>query len=87
MLDLITIALASWYLAYVLVNLDGMFSVFQRVRSWRYTHNLTSCIYCTMPYMALACWLIWRVAPEVIQVVGIAGLALMAHRYTGGNHI
>ena len=84
--DLLLLALATWYTAYVVVQLDGPFTVFKRIRPR--TRGLTECIYCFAPYAAVLWLLIWYTpAKPLIYPFALAGAALMLHRYTGGNHL
>lgn len=86
-LDLITLALASWYLTYIVVNTDGTFRLFDRFRTRFPLGGLTACVYCTVPYVAIIVVLGWLYLPAAIQVVAICGLAMLFHRYTGGNSV
>lgn len=83
--DLLLLALATWYTAYVVVQLDGPFTVFKRIRPR--TRGLTGCIYCFAPYAAVLWLLIWYTPVKpLIYPFALAGAALMLHRYTGGMH-
>lgn len=83
-LDTILLMLATWYAAHVIVYTDGMFGVFAHARK---LGKLFACIYCLAPYAAALLLALWHVAPVVVQVLGVAGGALILYRYTGGNHV
>ena len=100
--NLIMLALATWYISYVIVKLDSPFHLLGRFREWAIKKSTlpdetlkpgsvgewVSCIYCVSPYVGLVCWLLLSTAlAPIIYPFAIAGGALMLHRYTGGWHV
>lgn len=87
-MELVTQSLAVWYLAYALTRTHGIFGVFAKLRQLdaRIGLNLLSCIVCTAFWCAVVMLLLWRVAPLVVQVFAAAGLAMLAHKYTGWDY-
>lgn len=83
--DWLLLALATWYIAYIVVQLDGPFGVFKNLRPR--SGGLMTCIYCFAPYSALLWLIIWHTpAKPLIYPFALAGGALLLHRYTGGMH-
>lgn len=84
--ELILLALFAWRVAYMLVKEEGPFQVFARLRALTTLGGLLTCIYCTSVWSALLGYLLIStpLAP-VVYVLAVSGLALMAHRYTGGD--
>lgn len=88
--DLILIALFAWYTSYILIRTSGPFSLFARVRSVTTIGGLLECIWCLIAWMALLAYLLLGkpLAPEMIVHIGAAaGLGMLGHRWTGGDHV
>lgn len=99
--DLLTLALATWYLSYVIVKLDSPFHLLGRARTWATARatlpdgtlqpgsvgDWLSCVYCVSPYVAAVLWLVslTPLAP-LLYPFAIAGAALLLHKYVGGFH-
>lgn len=81
LIDLLILAAACWYAAYVITSSDGPFAVFKRLRALLPLGGLTTCIVC------LAFWIAQLLAyvsgHTFIEGLAIAGLCLMLHRYSG----
>ena len=87
LLDLVLLALATWYVAEVVTHQDGPFGVFDWLRRRFPLGGLTSCIVCASFWAALVLFVVhWRIAPVVTWVFAAAGLALMLRSYTGVRH-
>lgn len=84
----VTLALATWYLAYALTKTHGAFGMFEKLRKLdeRIDLNLLVCIVCTAFWVALGMLVLWTVAPLAVQVFAVAGLAMLAHKYTGWDY-
>lgn len=85
---LITQSLAVWYLSYALTRTHGIFGVFVKLRQFdtRIGLNLLACIVCTSAWVAGLMLLLWSVVPIVVQLFAIAGLAMLAHKFTGWDY-
>lgn len=88
-LDLISLSLFAWYTAYVLIKTGGPFRVFARLRGVTTFGGLLECLYCLSVWTALLGYLILYHTPfaPIVYVAAIAGLAMMGHRFTGGDHL
>lgn len=88
LLDLLTCALATWYISYILTAQDGPFLLLKRLRAMPAFYKVLQCIYCTSPYVAALVYLAAQheaVGLPVVQVIAIAGGALMLRSYTGAG--
>ena len=82
--DLLVIALASCYWAFVLTKKPGPFDVFQRQREKNSIGGLLLCAPCLVFWIAVAFWLIWQTpAAPLVTISAIAGGASLAGYYTG----
>lgn len=87
-LDLATLALATWYLAYALTKTSGPFHLFALLRERVSLGGLTTCIVCASPWIAGGLYLLWLTPLQpIVVILAVAGLALMAGSYTGANHV
>lgn len=87
-LDLIIIALATFYLAYSLTLLEGPFKAFVKLRFWLPLGGLTQCIYCMALWVGALCYVLYNTTLQpVVVVLAIAGLGMVIYRYTGANHV
>jgi hypothetical protein len=92
-IELIVYALASWRMAYMLVNEAGPFMMFTQIRkvtgiqhdnagkpiAWPDV-NLLSCIYCTSMWTALFSLIIPR---WLVNILAISGLAILVESANG----
>lgn len=85
-LQLLTLALATYTVASTITQQSGPWRVFTRVREVAPLGGLTTCVYCTAPWAALALWALYPVAAWVVEVLAITGAALMLGAYTGVRH-
>lgn len=87
-LDLLIIALATFYASYVLVHTKGPWGVFEKVRAAFPLGGLTTCIYCCAIWFAVAFYLLSLSPIAVVsQVFAVAGGAMLLFRFTGGSHV
>jgi hypothetical protein len=85
LVNLLTLALFSWYVAYVLVKTSGPFNMFGRLRAATTLGGLLECVYCLVVWVAAVGYLLLYVTPfaPVVYIGAVAGAAMLAHRYTG----
>lgn len=85
-IDYLIIAIATWRLAYFLVREGAPFDVMTRIRQRTTLGGLLNCIYCTSIWTGLLCYLLWTTHLQpIVLVLAVSGLAMLLHRYTGGN--
>lgn len=80
---------ATWYIAETISSKAGPFNVFTRIRERLPLGGLTSCIYCTVPWVALVLYTVYFrhfAIESFVHVFAIAGAALMLRSYTGVRH-
>ena len=87
-LDLLMLALATFYASYVVVNTKGPFDVFLAAREKLPHGGLLTCIYCVALWIGLLlyCLTFTRLAPVVTVLAGVGG-AMFIYRWTGGSHV
>lgn len=87
-LNLITLILATWWLAYVITNKGLPFGVMTFIRSKTTPGGLLTCICCVAVWAAALCyWLLTTPFAPLVTIAGAAGGALLLHRFTGGDHL
>lgn len=85
--DLLTLALATWYLAYALTKTHGPFNAFENIRKRFVLGGLTTCMVCASVWIAGALYLLWLTPVQpLVYLPAIAGAALMLGSWTGANH-
>lgn len=82
--DWITLALAVWYIAYAVTKTHGPFNIFERLRKHLPHGGLLDCPVCLSFWAALMLLLLPR--GILVDALAIAGLAMLAHGYTGWRH-
>lgn len=87
--DLLLIALFAWYVSCILIRTDGPWHVFARLRKVTTVGGLLECMYCLAPWMAALAYLLLAHtdAQEIVYIGAAAGLGMILHRYTGGDHV
>jgi hypothetical protein len=85
--ELILLLAATWRLSYLIAREDAPFGIMRRIRAVTTLGGLLDCIYCASVWCAFGLLLIYPYAPVLIWGLAISGLAMLAHRYTGGNMI
>jgi len=85
--ELVVWALATWRIAYLVSRERGPWAIAERVRAR--LGGALACLYCASVWAALITWALWRVEAgrAIVIVLAISGLALLLHRYTGGDHV
>lgn len=85
-LDLVILALATWYTAWVLTSKAGPWDVFMHFRVRVRLGGMTSCMPCFSVWIAAGLYLVTlTIAQPVVWVLAMAGAANLLHRYTGGS--
>lgn len=86
-LNLLILALFTWYVAYVLIKTSGPFHLFARLRALTTIGGLLECLYCLVIWIAVLGYLLINSPFALIAHIGaIAGGAMMMHRWTGGDY-
>lgn len=86
--ELIIIALFAWYISCVLIRTSGPFKLFARVRAVTTIGGLLECIWCLIVWMAVLGYALIQTPLAPVTYVGAAaGLGMLGHRYTGGDHV
>jgi hypothetical protein len=87
-LDLILLALATFYLAHAISASYGPWHVFEWLRVHLPLGGLTACLVCLSVWLAAGLYVLMQTAlAPVVYVLAIAGLSVLAWRYTGGEHV
>lgn len=87
--DLLILTAATLYLAEVISSKSGPGNIFGWLRERAPLGGLTACVWCLAPWIALILMLVYLFVPYGIygvQVLAIAGAALMLRSYTGVHH-
>lgn len=88
-LDLLILALATWRLAYLLINEDAPFQVMKRIRARTTLGGLLTCIYCASIWSAAGWVALWLLVPSltwIVYIFAVSGAALMLAKYTGVDY-
>lgn len=86
-LDFILIALATFRLAFMLVNEAGPLRIFERIRNLTKLGGVLDCWHCASVWTAILMWLlIGTPAAPVVWVLAASGAAVMLGRYTGFDY-
>ncbi len=86
-LDLVAIALATFYVA-VAMTKSGPWRVFDRLRDRLPHGGLLSCAVCLSVWISVAFYVLSLAGlAVVVYAIAPAGAAVLAWRYTGGDHI
>lgn len=80
---IVIIGLAAWRLAWMLVKEVGPLDVFKRLRARTKLGGLLKCVHCLSFWLALVGFLIYPYAPNVVQIVAIAGVASVIQHWLG----
>ncbi len=87
-LDLIILALATFYLSHAISASYGPWHVFEWLRVHLPLGGLTACLVCLSVWLAAALYILMQTPlMPVVYVLAIAGLSVLAWRYTGGSAI
>lgn len=85
-LDLAAMGFAVLYIAQIVTALDGPDGIFLRWRNRKALGGLTTCIWCTSPYVAAVIFCAYWFVPGLVWPFSLAGLALALRTYTGVIH-
>ena len=87
-LDLLIVALATFYCAYAISATHGPWHVFEWLRLHIPLGGLTSCLVCLSPWLAALFYVLMFTPLYVaVNVLAIAGASVLLYRYTGGGAI
>lgn len=87
-LDLLIIALATFYCAFAISATRGPWHVFEWLRGHLPLGGLTSCLVCLSPWLAALFYvLIFTPLYVAVDVLAIAGASVLLWRYTGANNV
>lgn len=94
--DLLTLSLATWLIAHIIVKLNSPFNIIKALRDKAIARGTEpgsigealTCIYCVSVWVGIIVVLVWlSPAREVVYPFAVAGGGLMLWRYTGGEHV
>ena len=85
-LDVLFIALAAFYAAYVITATPGPFHLFVTLRA-RLPVGVFTCFVCCVFWCSLAFYLLNLIYAPITMVFAGAGATLLAYRYTGGDRV
>ncbi len=87
-LDLLILALSTFYASYAISSTHGPFGAFAWLREHLPLGGLTSCIVCLSVWLAAAFYLLMLTPlSPVVVVLAIAGASVFVYRYTGGSNV
>lgn len=86
-LDILILAIATWYIAHVITRTDGPYAVFRSLRKVMPLGGMLTCINCAAIWIAVGLWVVWQtpIAALVLPFT-IAGAGLMIGSYSGASH-
>jgi hypothetical protein len=86
-LDILILALATWYVAHVLTRTDGPYGVFRNLRKAMPMGGMLTCMTCAAIWIAVAWWVIWQTPIAALAYpFTIAGAGLMIGAFSGASH-
>lgn len=88
-INLLLLALFAWYVSYILIRTAGPFKLFAALRAITTLGGLLECQYCLIVWIAVIGYaLLMHTDLQAIVYIGAAaGLGMLGHRYTGGDHV
>lgn len=87
-LDLLVIALATFYCAFAISSTHGPWHVFEWLRGHLSLGGLTACLVCLSPWLAALFYVLMATAlSPVVYILAIAGASVLLWRYTGGDSL
>lgn len=81
-LEFLLLGLATYYVALALTRSDGPFGCFRWLRSALPHGGLLECLVCLSLWVGVGFYLLWQIAPAVVQGVAVAGAAVVIDRLT-----
>lgn len=79
--ELLKLSAATWAISYMITHTHGPFGVFASIREYLPLGGLTSCIVCLSIWVVIGLKLLNVEA--VTDAFAVAGVALLAHSYSG----
>ncbi len=85
------VGLASWRIANMLVDEDGPFDIFERLRQAAglrpgevngFLPELLSCIWCTSVWTTVLVFLLWVIEPVGVMILAAMAIPPIVHRIT-----
>lgn len=83
--EITQIALATFYVSFVISQLDGPYKMFYKLRNTypKLISDLTSCFYCLSIYMVVILYLAHQNGLEwLITILATAGIASLVHKWS-----
>lgn len=89
----LVVGLGAWRLASLMVNEEGPFGLFERMRAWAgvprvgiqepmpFFGGLLSCVWCCSMYSAAALWAVWHYLPAGALWLAAAAIAPIVDRW------
>lgn len=84
--DFVLLFSASFSLAEMISRESGPWGIFTRFRARFPLGGLTSCVKCTVRWIAIGLFIIHLFTPILSWVLAISGAALLIRSYTGASH-
>ena len=87
-LDLLVVALATFYCAYAISATHGPWHVFEWLRAHLPLGGLTACLVCLSPWLAALFYVLMLTPLSPIgDILAIAGASVFIYRWTGGANV
>ncbi len=87
-LDLLLLALATFYASYALSSTHGPFGAFEWLRGHLPLGGAMACLVCLSVWLAAVFYLLLPTPLyPVIAILALAGASVLLYRYTGGAHV
>jgi hypothetical protein len=89
--ELVLVGFAAWRMASLLVNENGPFGIFERVREAfgvpkqgeiiGFLPTLFTCIWCMTVWTSLLMWATYQVEDTIVLIIAAMSVALLVERY------
>lgn len=86
-LDLLALALSTFYAAYAISSSAGPWSVFAWLRARLPLGELMACLVCLSPWLAALFYALLLIAPYIVYAFAAAGASVFLFRWSGGDHV
>lgn len=87
-LDLLIVALATFYSAFAISATHGPWHVFEWLRAHLPLGGLTACLVCLSVWLATLFYVLMLTPlSTIVDILAIAGTSVLLWRYTGGSAI
>lgn len=84
--DFVLLFCASYSLAEMISREKGPWDIFTKLRERLPLGGLTSCVKCTVRWIAIGLFIVHLFTPVLSWVLAISGAALLIRSYTGAAH-